>query len=130
MNLFCNLKSDWSLVPGQFCFWYLFPLKGTGFKRKKKVNFIKVFGNPLSKYLIFKIISRIQWLFWVVYQIKKGPGTSFWCTFPAWFFHKNVSYLIFYQWTKFQCHIFLPSQYIKQNVLLSSYLDSWWLHKL
>ena len=28
-----------------------------------------------------------------------------------------------YQLTKFQCHIFFPSQDIKQNLLLSSYLD-------
>ena len=33
-------------------------------------------------------------------------------------------YLILYQWTKFQCHTFFTSQDIKQNVLLSSYLDS------
>ena len=39
------------------------------------------------------------------------------------FFYKNVPYLIIYQWTKFQCHIFFSSQDIKQNVLLSSYLD-------
>ena len=26
-----------------------------------------------------------------------------------------------YQWKKFQCHNFFPSQDIKQNVLLSSY---------
>ena len=38
--------------------------------------------------------------------------------------YKNVPYLILYQWTKFQCHTLLLSQYIKQNVLLSSYLDS------
>ena len=25
-------------------------------------------------------------------------------------------------------HTFFPSQDIKQNVLLSSYLDSWWRH--
>ena len=31
-------------------------------------------------------------------------------------------YLILHQWTKFQFHIFSPSQDIKQNVLLSSYL--------
>ena len=31
------------------------PLKGTGFKRKNKVNFFKVFDNLLSKYLIIKI---------------------------------------------------------------------------
>ena len=56
-------------------------------------------------------------------KIKKGSGASFWCTFSAWFFHKNVPYLILYQWTKFQCHNLLLSQDIKQNVLLNSYLD-------
>ena len=35
-------------------------------------------------------------------------------------------YLILKQWTKFQCHTFFPSQDIKQDVLLSSYLDSQW----
>ena len=48
--------------------------------------------------------------------------------FSALFLHdlpiKNVLYLILYQWIKFQCHTFFPSQDIKQNVLLSSYLDS------
>ena len=29
-----------------------------------------------------------------------------------------------YQWTKFQCHTCCPSQDIKQNMLLRSYLDS------
>ena len=38
-------------------------------------------------------------------------------------FHKNVPYLILYQWAKFQCHSLLLSQDIKQNVLLNSYLD-------
>ena len=32
--------------------------------------------------------------------------------------------------TKFQSHTFFLSQDIKQNVLLSSYLGSWWHHKL
>ena len=114
LSLFCSLKSKWSLVPGPFCFLYLCPLKRAGFGRKSKVDFLKGFcDNPLSKYL----------------TIKRGSGTSFWCTFSAWFFHKNVFYLILYQRTKFQCHTFFPSQDIKQNVL-SSYLDSWWCHKL
>ena len=39
-------------------------------------------------------------------------------------FRENVSYLILYQWTKFQWHTFFLSQDIKQDVLLSSYLDS------
>ena len=47
-------------------------------------------------------------------KIKKRYGTSFWCTFYAWFFRKNVSYLILYQWTKFQCHTLFLSQDIKK----------------
>ena len=36
------------------------------------LNFLRLFDNPLSKYLIFKIISRMKWLFWVIYQNYKG----------------------------------------------------------
>ena len=80
--------------------------------------------NPLSKYLILKRISCMQWLLWVFSKIKKGSGASFWCTFSVRFFCKNVPYLILYYWTKFQCHSLIFSQDIKQNVLLSSYLDN------
>ena len=31
---------------------------------------------------------------------------------------------------QFQCHNLFSSQDIKQNVLLTSYLDKWWHHKL
>ena len=51
------------------------------------------------------------------YQNKKGSVTSVWCIF-------SVSYLILYQWPKFQPDTFFSSQDIKQNVLLSFYLDS------
>ena len=61
-------------------------------------------------------------------KIKKGSGISFWCTFSVWVFHTNAPYLILYQLTKFQRHIFL--QDIKRNVLLSSYWHIWWRHKL
>ena len=44
-------------------------------------------------------------------------------------FHTNVHYLIPYQLTILQCHTFFSSQDIKQNVLLSSYLDNCWSHK-
>ena len=68
--------------------------------------------------------------FGLLSKIKKEPGGSFRCTFSAWFFKKTVRYLILYQWLKFQCHTLFLSQDIKQNVLLSSYLVSWWRHKL
>ena len=99
-------------------------------KKKTKFTFLKVFNNPLSEYLIFKRISCMQWLFWAVCQNKKGSRTSFWCIFSAWSFHKNVPYLIMYQWPKFQYHTFFPSRDTKQNVLLSSCLGSWWCHKI
>ena len=56
-------------------------------------------------------------------KLKRDLGLAF----GAHFLHfsiKNVLYLSLYQWTKFQCHTFSPSQDIKQNVLLSSYLDT------
>ena len=57
-------------------------------------------------------------------KLKRGLRLAFGAHFLHDFFHKNVPYLILYQWTKFQCHTLFPSQDIKQNVLLSSYLDS------
>ena len=62
-------------------------------------------------------------------KTKKGSGASFWSTFSAWFFDKNVPFLILYQSTTFQRHNLFLSQDIKQNVLLSSYLASWWQGK-
>ena len=53
-------------------------------------------------------------------KLQGGLGLAF----GASFVHKNVLYLILYQWTKFQCHTLFLSQDIKQNVLLISYLDS------
>ena len=54
-------------------------------------------------------------------KLKRGLGLAF----GAYFLHDlsiNIPYLILYRWTKFQCHILLLSEDIKQNVLLSSYL--------
>ena len=57
-------------------------------------------------------------------KLKRGLGLAFGADFLHDFPPKNISYLIIYQRTKFQCHTFFPSQDIGQNVLLSSYLDS------
>ena len=92
------------------------------FERKIKLSFLKLFDNSLSKYLICKRIFACNGYFELFNKIKMGSGYNFWCTFSAWFFHTNAPDLILYQLTKFQRHIFL--QDIKQNVLLSSYLDN------
>ena len=57
-------------------------------------------------------------------KLKRGLRLAFGAHFLYDYGNKNISYLMHYQWTKFQCHTFFPSQDIKQNVLLSSYLDS------
>ena len=83
--------------------------------------------------LFQNVLFLKEWLFYLIFdgcfglftKIKKGFGASFWSTFSVWFLHK-IFYVILYQLTKFQCHTFFPSQNIKQNMLLSSYLDNWW----
>ena len=54
------------------------PLKGLVSEEKMKLTFLGLFDYPLSKYLIFKGISHMQWGL-----IKKGSGTSFWWTLSA-----------------------------------------------
>ena len=68
-------------------------------------------------------------VFGLLTKIKKVSGTSFSCKFSAWSFNKSFPYLNLYQLTKFQYHTCFPSDYIKQSVSLSSYLDNWWRHK-
>ena len=57
-------------------------------------------------------------------KLKRGLGLAFGAYFLHGFSVKTVHYLILYQWTKFQCHTLFLSQDTKQNVLLSSHLDS------
>ena len=56
-------------------------------------------------------------------KLKGGLRLTFGAHFVHDFLHKNVPYLILSQMARFQCHAFFPSQDIKQNVLLNSYLD-------
>ena len=39
------------------------------FERKIKLTSLKLFDNPLSKYLISKSIPCMQWIYWVIYKI-------------------------------------------------------------
>ena len=81
---------------------------------------------PFQNILVLKGFIACNGCFRLFINIKKGSGTSFWYTFSEWFVHKNIPYLILYQWIKFQCHTFFHFKDIKQDVFLSSYLDSWW----
>ena len=106
LNLFRNLKSDWSLVPGSFCFLIFCPLKGAGFKRKNKGNFLRRFDNAL----FLKEFLTCNGCFRLLTKIKEGSRTSFLCIFSAWFFIKMLLIQYSIIWTKFHCHNFFPSQ--------------------
>ena len=73
----------------------------------------------LQNILFWKEFLACNGCFGLFSKIKKGSGTSLWCTFSAWFFHKNIPYLILYQWTMFHCHNSFPSQDMK-HVLFSN----------
>ena len=79
-----------------------------------------------KNFLFSKEFPACNVCFELLSKIKKGSVANFWCTFSALFFHKDIPYLILYQWIKFQWHTLFLSQDIKQNMLLSSYLDKWW----
>ena len=63
-------------------------------------------------------------------KIKKWSRTNILGEFSAYYFRKNVLYLILYQLTKFQCQIYSPSEDIKQYLFLYSCLANWWRQKI
>ena len=81
LNWLCNLKSDWSLVPGHFCFWSFYSLKGTGFKRKNKVNFedffIIFFQNILLLKEVIACYLRVMAILGYLPKLKRSQGVSF-----------------------------------------------------
>ena len=74
-------------------------------QKKMELTFLRLFDNPLWKYLL-KESPACNGFFGLFTKVKKRSGNSLWYTFSTWFSNKNVPYLILYQWTKFQCHIF------------------------
>ena len=91
VNFFRSLNNDRPLVPG-LLFLITLSFKETGFEEKIKLMFLKVFDNPASKYLVLQEFIACNGCFELFTKIKKESGTSFWSTFSAWFFHKNVPY--------------------------------------
>ena len=57
-------------------------------------------------------------------KIKKESGTSFWCIFSAWFYHKNCSLFNIYSINGWSFNVipFFLLKISNKNVLLSSYL--------
>ena len=95
--MFRNLKRDWSLVPGPFYFYKFCVFKRTVVEWKNIVTFLLIifFQNILFS-AEFVACSGCFMLFT---KVKKESATSFFPTFSAWLFHKNVPYLILDLWT-------------------------------
>ena len=81
-------------------------MKETGFERKNEITFLRLFDNPLSKYFTFKIISCMQWLFWVIYQNYRGLGLAF----AAHFLH-DFSIKMFFIWYSIYGQVSMPSHF-------------------
>ena len=60
LNLFCNLKSNWSLALAPFVFDNFVHFKGLGSKGKNKVSFLRLSDNPLTN-LAFTKITKGFW---------------------------------------------------------------------
>ena len=109
-----NKEVFMNLFPGPSWFWKLCPFKRTRFERKSKVNFFEIFLIiPFQNILFSNRFFACNGCLRLFTKIEKGSGTSFWCKFSTWFFHKNVPYLMLYQLTKFHCHTFFSFQGIK-----------------
>ena len=87
-------------------------------KEKIKLTFLRLFDDPISKYLFLKEFLACNGCFELFAKMKRGLGLAFAHIFLVIFSIKNVSYLLLYQLAKFQCHTFFSSQDIKQNKLL------------
>ena len=130
LNLFRKQKSE--LVPDPFLFLINLSIKRDWVQKKKRSQgFFKIFWLSYSQICCFlkKLLHAMVFLSYLL-KLKRGLGLGFGGHFLHDIFHKSVSYLMLYQWTKLQCHNLFLSQDIKQNALLSSYLDSWWRQKL
>ena len=91
VSISCNSKRLVT-IPRYFCFPKFCPWKVTECKGENHVTFFMVsFKNNL-----FSKISYMHWLFWAIHQIKKAYGTTSYCRFSSYLFHKNVSYQIPY----------------------------------
>ena len=80
--------------------------------------------TPIQNIWFSKEFLAYTGCFWLFTNIKKGFGTSFWCTFSIYFFHKNVPYLILYQLVMFQYPTHFPFQDIKRLINFKIYLQS------
>ena len=96
LNLFCNLTR---LVfrSRPLLFFISCTLKGTGFKRKNKVNFLKVFRSSSFKISFFFLKEFLAWNARLGYlpELKRGSGL----TFSGHFLYKSIS--IYFPWKYF-----------------------------
>ena len=77
LNLFCNLKNNWSLALAPFVFHNFVHFEGLGSKEKNKVSFLRLSDNPLTNLLFAKEFLECSGFFSLITKITKGSGTRF-----------------------------------------------------
>ena len=115
--VFSFLRSPLKLVSSNF---YILPTER-----------ISNFDSPFSKLCSFKRVVSIG-SFWLFMKIKERSKTSFRCTFPAYFFHKNVLCLFNTLPTNqvSVSDLLSFSRYQTKWLFLNSCLAIWWHSRL
>ena len=83
--------------------------------------------SKMIKTKLQPICSYLKQSFFVFY--KKWSGTSLLASFSTWFLKKNISVVIFYYLTKFQCLVAFTSWDIGQYVYSNCLLTKLWRQK-
>ena len=119
LNLFPNLKSDWSLVPGTSFSWKVCPSKKTGFERKINVTFLRLFDNHSSKYIFF--FSNFLHAMAVLGYLPKlrGLGLVLICSLFNTLSKDKVSMSYRSSFSRYQT-----------KCVIKYYSDNWWQRKL
>ena len=83
----------------------------------------------LSKYIETKLHTTCFHLIWTFLKNKKSSGTSLSASFSAWSLKENVSLVIFYYLTEFNCLVVFTSWDIGQYIYCICLLTRMWRHK-
>ena len=94
-----------------------------------KLPFLRLFDNPLSKYLTFKRISCMQWLFWVIFQNYRGLGLAF-AAYFLYDFSEKMCFIWYSIYEPSMSYLFSFSRYQRKCVielLIRQLMISWTL---
>ena len=113
LNIFWNLKRDWQLVPGPFCFsWCL--LKDTEFENSNDIFFLRIFDNPIKLSHLQEFLQCTSCISGYFPKLNRDLGIVSGIDFQ---------YIFQYQ-VSISDLLYLISQKIKQFLILNFCLDT------